>query len=251
MLGAVCYTSFNRLYLTQQSLPKLVENTSKDTEIFVIDNGSDTETVSYLKAFKKENPRIKLVLNKKNIGVGGALNQVLSYIPDNYYFTKIDNDVEINTPNWDQWMMYCLAENPKIGVLGVHTYKDRPIVSRFRLEDGVEVGTTTYGGITGDFIMIGPALRKALGFFYEFTKYGYEDSELFYRIYLLNKLFCFVLHFNTKPIDTGAKSEYTAFKEREAKQFIYKFNKRREELVNTKQYYVNNFYNRKIENFVE
>jgi len=59
------------------------------------------------------------------------------------------------------------------------------------------------------------------------------------------------LHFNTEPIDTGAKSEYTAFKEREAKQFIYKFNKRREELVNTKQYYVNNFYNRKIENFVE
>lgn len=251
MLGAVCYTSFNRLHLTKQSLPKLLENTSKDTEIFVVDNGSEPETVAYLKTVKKENPKIKLVLNTKNIGVGGALNQVLSYIPDNYYFTKVDNDVEINTKDWDQWMMYCLSETPKIGVLGVHTYKDRPIVSRFRLEDGVEVGTTTYGGITGDFIMLGPELRKILGFFYEFGQYGYEDSELFYRIYLLHKLFCFALHFDTRPIDTGAKSEYTEFKEREAKQFIYKFNKRRAELLNTKIYHVNNFYNRKIEKFFE
>ena len=48
--------------------------------IFIIDNGSDQETVSLLKKLHEENPeRVRVVLNKKNLGLARAQNIGLSH----------------------------------------------------------------------------------------------------------------------------------------------------------------------------
>ena len=130
----ILFITYDRLDFTIKAFRALEKNTNADTEIIVIDNGSTDGTVNWLKiqTERKDTKIIKLILNKENRGVAGAMNQFLELTKDERYVGKVDNDTiipkdcfkdllkevkehdldiiqarhEVNCvfPSWDKWM---------------------------------------------------------------------------------------------------------------------------------------------------
>ena len=87
----------NRLDLTKQYLSELKQNTSIDYEHIIVDNGSNDDTIEWL----KENG-YKIIKLQKNYGIIKAMKIAIKYISDNYdcdLIIKYDNDCKIHTNN--------------------------------------------------------------------------------------------------------------------------------------------------------
>ena len=99
---AILMITYNRLDYTKKSLDALI-NCGCNISIIVIDNASTDDTQDYLiKIAKKSN--LRLILNKKNHGIAGAMNQFLHYTPYFEFVAKVDNDT-IVPKGWIDNMM--------------------------------------------------------------------------------------------------------------------------------------------------
>ena len=72
-----------------------MQDSKKDAKIYVIDNGSNDNSVNFLKSSFTELNVIEL---PKNLGFAGGYNQGLKKI-DSKYFIIVNSDIEV-TPNW-------------------------------------------------------------------------------------------------------------------------------------------------------
>ena len=91
---AVVILNWNGKAWLQKFLPTLVSHSAEAT-VFVADNGSDDDSVSFL---KQEFPTVKIIENNENLGFAGGYNKALNHIHADYY-VLINSDVEV-TENW-------------------------------------------------------------------------------------------------------------------------------------------------------
>lgn len=248
---SIAFTAYNKPHIIEKTLPVLCQTTSSLSNIYVIDNGSEKETVDLLKQIKSKYRRLNLVLNNENLGTAAALNQVISYIPEDHYFMKIDSDVLIETDGWDAWMMRCLIHEPSVGLLGIRNFADRNPREKKKTWDGNEIGLVDFNVMTGDAIMMSPSTRQQMGYFYEFGKYGLEDSELFYRVIICRMHLAYVMHFSSAGIDEVPSGDYKVFKDSQAAENIKKYWPRINYIKNTRNVYVPNIHERKLGKFWE
>jgi glycosyltransferase involved in cell wall biosynthesis len=88
-LVSVCILSFNRLDYLKKCLDSFRETcTYPNLQFVAIDNGSIPEVVEYLKSLEFID---KLILNKKNMGMGHAMNQARAEAGGDYFF-NLEND---------------------------------------------------------------------------------------------------------------------------------------------------------------
>jgi GT2 family glycosyltransferase len=107
---AVVILNWNGKKFLEQFLPSLVQNSKYEhTSIFIADNGSTDDSVSFL---KEKYPDIKLVLLDKNYGFTGGYNNAIEQI-DSQYYVLINSDVEV-TENWLKPIIDLMDENPEI-----------------------------------------------------------------------------------------------------------------------------------------
>lgn len=92
---AVVILNWNGLSFLQKFLPGVVEHSSNDASVWVIDNASTDDSLSWLKT---NFPGVKVVVNDANHGFAGGYNNGLSQIEADYY-VLLNSDVEV-TPNW-------------------------------------------------------------------------------------------------------------------------------------------------------
>lgn len=85
----VIIPSFNARYLLEKNLPTLVKNTQTLGKLIIIDNGSEDDTVPWL---KKHFPETIIVHNDTNLGYTKPINQGLAK-SHSEYFILINNDV--------------------------------------------------------------------------------------------------------------------------------------------------------------
>ncbi len=85
---SILMLTFNRLYYTKQTIKRLLETVDVPYELIISDNGSIDGTVDYLKTV----PDAILMLHKKNIGMGPALNLALKKSKGELVM-KLDNDI--------------------------------------------------------------------------------------------------------------------------------------------------------------
>jgi GT2 family glycosyltransferase len=70
---SIVLLNFNRLELTRKSVTNILgEVESVDFELIIVDNNSTDGTKEFLRELK--DPRVRLVLNGKNLFFGGGLN---------------------------------------------------------------------------------------------------------------------------------------------------------------------------------
>ena len=91
---AIVILNWNGKAWLERFLPTLVSNSIEAT-VFVADNGSNDDSVSFL---TQEFPTVKIIENNENLGFAGGYNKALNHIHADYY-VLINSDVEV-TENW-------------------------------------------------------------------------------------------------------------------------------------------------------
>lgn len=106
---AIVILNFNGKSWLQKFLPTVEKHSSKEADVFVIDNGSEDDSIEYL---KKEHPSTHLVVIDKNLGYAGGYNKGLEQI--NYpYYVLLNSDIEV-TENWINPIIQTFKKDPSI-----------------------------------------------------------------------------------------------------------------------------------------
>lgn len=121
MKTAVAILSWNGKSWLEKFLPTVIQH-SKEAEIFVIDNASTDNTITFL----QENfPEVHLVINQKNYGFAGGYNEGLKKIEADIY-CLLNSDVEV-TENWIPPILELFKKDEKIAAVQpkIRAYQNR------------------------------------------------------------------------------------------------------------------------------
>lgn len=109
----VCW---NQPFYTRRCIESILKYTDLSSRLIIVDNGSNPETITYLKSLTPTNNiEIEIIYNYKNVGAIKARNQGLRLF-DAEYLCFIDNDIEVG-PQWLSRMTNLFKENPEIGII--------------------------------------------------------------------------------------------------------------------------------------
>ena len=113
---SIIVLSYNQFEYTKKFVESLLKNTKILFELIVIDNGSDEETVNYLKSLEGIGHNIKIVFNEKNVGFPEGVNQGIK-MAGGKYFLVTNNDI-ILTEHWVNKLINAAETDDKIGIVG-------------------------------------------------------------------------------------------------------------------------------------
>lgn len=71
----VLMSVYNDEKYLQESIDSILNQTFKEFEFLIINDGSTDNSLSILKENAKKDPRIKLIINEQNIGLIASLNK--------------------------------------------------------------------------------------------------------------------------------------------------------------------------------
>lgn len=108
---AVVILNYNGENFLEKFLPNVITN-SKNATIYVADNCSTDNSISYLKA---NFPEIKLIINAENGGFAKGYNDALKHVKADYY-VLLNSDIEV-TPNWIEPCIELLEKDKSIAAL--------------------------------------------------------------------------------------------------------------------------------------
>mgnify|MGYP000885551504 FL=1 len=131
--------SFNSRRFLPGFFKSLQKNTKHPFHLFVIDNNSTDRSKEYLKSIQKNKlfkNKMKLILNRKNIGLAKAWNQGIK-LGNSKYVVFLNPDTKF-TKNWLTKMVKSADKHRKAGIVGVkilnpdHTIYHAGAISRPR-----------------------------------------------------------------------------------------------------------------------
>ena len=91
ILVSILITNYNGEKFIDKSLESVVNQTYKNIEIIVGDDASTDGSVTLIKRWQKIDPRIKLLVNKENKGIGYQRNNLIANAKGQY-FCFLDGD---------------------------------------------------------------------------------------------------------------------------------------------------------------
>ena len=177
---SIIVLSWNRLHYTKQTIECIIKKTSVPHELILVDNNSTEESGvrQYLSSIKgnSNTVEIKLIFNKKNLGVAGGRNSGLAQAKGDYLMT-IDDDIML-PDNYDKHMVEACDKIPKLGITGVNV---EPIKYSVQEVNGVKVRPKN-GNLGGACLCIPRRVFNTIGYYNYFSTYGHEDAAMFYRL---------------------------------------------------------------------
>jgi GT2 family glycosyltransferase len=133
--GIVVVSYFGLPYL-RQCLESVFGRTAwPNFRVVVVDNGSDADTLAYLREQAAREPRLQVVENGRNLGFAAANNVGLRLLDDCDVFVLLNNDVVV-PPDW-LGKLVARAAQPDLGLVG-------PVTNWTGNEAKIE---TSYGSI--------------------------------------------------------------------------------------------------------
>lgn len=115
-LVSVIMPAFNCELYIGEAIKSILSQTFTDYEFIIIDDGSDDLTLTIIEEFKKKDDRIKIILNKENIGLIKSLNIGLS-IAKGKYIARMDGD-DISHPTRFAKQVDFMEKHAETGILG-------------------------------------------------------------------------------------------------------------------------------------
>jgi glycosyltransferase involved in cell wall biosynthesis len=97
-----------------KAIESILKQTFTDFELIIIDDNSADKTVEVIKTFKDD--RLKLYMNKHNIGRAGSDNFALSVIKGKY-IAKMDGDDICHLQRFEKQILY-FKDHPEVNVVG-------------------------------------------------------------------------------------------------------------------------------------
>ena len=87
------YNAQKREKILSDSINSILNQTFKDFEFIICDDGSDDRTLDILHEYEKNDSRIKILKNVKNMGLAYTLNKCLKYCKGDYIARMDDDDI--------------------------------------------------------------------------------------------------------------------------------------------------------------
>ena len=92
---AIVILNWNGRDLLEKFLPSVVDYSLEDADVYVADNNSSDESISFL---QNNYPQVKIIQNKINGGYAKGYNDALKHIEADIY-ALVNSDIEV-TQNW-------------------------------------------------------------------------------------------------------------------------------------------------------
>lgn len=108
---AIVILNWNGRNWLEQFLPSVLMY-SEGASIYVIDNASTDDTVSFLQT---NFPNVKTIFNQKNLGFAGGYNEGLKSVPEEIY-CLLNSDVEVTT-NWTHPVLSLFSKDSDIAAI--------------------------------------------------------------------------------------------------------------------------------------
>lgn len=113
---SVVILTYNGPQISKDSIDTVLKRSFyPNKEVIVVDNASNSETVKILKRYKN-NPEVKLILNKTNYGFAKG-NNIGTHQATGDYIVLLNNDI-LATPGWIERLVYHAKHQPKAGLIG-------------------------------------------------------------------------------------------------------------------------------------
>ena len=77
----------------EKSIDSILSQSYKDFEFVIIADGSNDKTLDILKYYEKNDKTIKLIINKKNIGLAKSLNKGINFSNSEYIVRQDYDDI--------------------------------------------------------------------------------------------------------------------------------------------------------------
>ncbi len=104
--------------MLKQAIDSILDQTYKDFEFIICDDGSDDSTYNYLVEFAKKDKRIIIIQNKGNLTLGPALNHCLA-VARYQYIARMDAD-DISLPNRLELQLEYLEKHKDVALVGTN-----------------------------------------------------------------------------------------------------------------------------------
>lgn len=116
MQVSIALPVYNGMNFIEQAVESLLNQSFRDFEIIIIDDGSNDKTPEILKSLAVSDPRIKVFRNQKQEGICNALNKAISYAQGDL-IARMDAD-DIAHPTRLEKQVKQFWSNPNLIVLG-------------------------------------------------------------------------------------------------------------------------------------
>ena len=122
---SVIIPTYNRAHLVGRAIQSVLDQTYKDFELIVVDDGSNDNTEYIIKEFQKKDERIKYVAYKKNKGGSAARNAGIKSSKGEY-IAFLDSDDEWLSEKLEKQIRLFKIKPKKVGVLycGYYNFDD-------------------------------------------------------------------------------------------------------------------------------
>jgi len=185
ILVSVIIPTYNRGKVLSKSILSVINQTHKQLEIIIIDDGSSDNTESVVSAFKDQ--RITFIRHKENKGVSAARNIGLRIARGNFIAFLDSDDVFLPEKIEKSLDLFTLrAGGGRLGMVASnYLYEDQTKNQELHLK--VELNKKRYNPLLSTWVVRASVFKK-IGVFNEGILCPGEDSEFFWRF---RKLFSF------------------------------------------------------------
>ncbi len=106
---------FNHQDFVVKTLNSVKEQIYQNIELIVVDDGSKDNSVSVIKDWLLENPTVRLIENKENLGLTKSFNNAMTFATGAYYMDLAADDILL--PNCVDELVKAHLANPEIGIV--------------------------------------------------------------------------------------------------------------------------------------
>lgn len=172
----------------KRAIQSILDQTFSNFEFIICDDKSTDNTLQTLKEIAKKDKRIKIISNKKNMGLGASLNHCLE-IARGQYIARMDDD-DFSVKDRFQIEFNFLEEHPEYSFVSSAYYIDDGSTNKYRLKEMEEKPTKESFLWNSPFLhpctmFRAEALRRASGYRVCQETIRAEDYDLYMRMYAL------------------------------------------------------------------
>ncbi len=127
---SVLLSTYNNEKTIKDSIASILEQTYKNFELLIIDDGSEDNTLQICKSFSDS--RIKLFKNDSNIGLTKSLNKVSQYATGKYLARQDGDDISLNNRLQKQIAVFNKFDNLDIVTSRAYIKNSNRIIPKYR-----------------------------------------------------------------------------------------------------------------------
>ena len=180
---SLCLLTCNNLRKASYCMPSLDPLLARPDvlEMLVLDNGSTDGTQNWLVEFARQRPKVKLFMEKDNLGCAGGRNKLFPQAAGSYALS-LDSDVEAFDDFLDRLTQPFLKHND-VGIVGDHGANIQPLWHSVQIL-GEKAPYSGYADVATGYCQLFPASALIAGVSVDpaFSPYWLEDADLCFQI---------------------------------------------------------------------